>query len=81
MSESERELAAPIEALGKISMFCDFRPPTMMLEQVEHLLAAYFKLSTARAAADNALGIKSAAFAERHRTDRNYERAYTLFGC
>jgi hypothetical protein len=76
MSESERELAAPIEALGKISMFCDFRPPTMMLEQVEHLLAAYFKLT-----ADNALGIKSAAFAERHRTDRNYERAYTLFGC
>jgi hypothetical protein len=40
MSESERERAALIEALGQISMFCDFRPATTTMEQVEHLLAA-----------------------------------------
>jgi hypothetical protein len=40
MSESERERAALIEALEKISMFCDFRLATTTLEQVEHLLAA-----------------------------------------
>ena len=40
MSESERERAALIEALRKISMFSDFRPATTTLEQVEDLLAA-----------------------------------------
>jgi hypothetical protein len=30
-SESERERVALIEALGKISMFCDFRPVTTTL--------------------------------------------------
>jgi hypothetical protein len=37
MSETEKKL---VEALGRIAMFCDFRPATTTLEEVEHLLAA-----------------------------------------
>jgi hypothetical protein len=39
MSETKRERAL-IEALGCISMFCDFRPATATREEVMHLLAA-----------------------------------------
>ena len=48
MSESERERAALIEALEKISMFCDFRPATTTLEQVEDLLAAIVRDETSK---------------------------------
>jgi hypothetical protein len=48
MSESERERAALIEALGRISMFCNFRPATTTLEQVEHLLVAILEMKTSK---------------------------------
>ena len=48
MSESERERAVLIEALGQISMFCNSRPATTTLEQVEHLLAAILETKTSK---------------------------------
>jgi hypothetical protein len=39
MTETERERVL-IEALGRIASFCDMRPATSSIEEVEHLLAA-----------------------------------------